>query len=97
MKVQWVPRNDNVLVQLDAKQEKTAGGIFLASKDQKEENVATVLAVGVGRLTINGERVPINLKKGDRVLLFEFAGQLVGPEADRIYLVREDSILCQES
>ena len=94
--MKWKPRNDCVIVQLDAKAAKTPGGILLSSKDQDDRAEATVLAVGIGRLTINGERVPINLKKGDRVLIFELAGQLIGKEDDRTYILREDSILCQE-
>jgi chaperonin GroES len=89
------PRNDYVLVQTEPKQERTRGGILLPERVQEDRMEAVVLAVGPGGVTANGIRVPIDLKVQDRVLIHPFAGQQIGKEEDRMYLVRQDSILCK--
>ena len=89
------PRNDYVLVKTDAKEVKSRGGILLPEKSQEERLEAIVLAVGPGGFTANGVRVPIDLNKDDRVLIHQFAGQQIGKEEDRIFLIRQDNILCK--
>jgi chaperonin GroES len=89
------PRNDYVLVQTDAKQEKSRGGILLPDRVQEDRMEAVVLAVGPGGVTANGVRVPIDLKINDRVLIHQFAGNEIGNKEERKFLVRQDSILCK--
>lgn len=89
------PRNDYVLVQTDAKEEKTRGGILLPERAQQDRMEAVVLAVGPGGVTANGVRVPIDLAPKDRVLIHQFAGQQIGKDEDRMFLVRQDNILCK--
>jgi chaperonin GroES len=48
---------------------KTAGGIFLPESAQKELNQASVLAVGPGALDKKGNRLPMGVKAGDKVLI----------------------------
>lgn len=89
------PRNDYVLVQTDPKEIKSRGGILLSQDAQEERLEAVVLAVGPGGVTANGTRVPIDLAVNDRVLIHQFAGQQIGKESERMFLVRQDSILCK--
>lgn len=89
------PRNDYVLVQTDAKREALRGGILLPERIQEDHIEAVVLVVGPGGVTANGVRIPIDLKEQDRVLIHQFAGQEVGNKDDRMFLVRQDSILCK--
>lgn len=91
------PRNDYVLLQTDAKQQKTRGGILLPERSQEDRMEAIVLAVGPGGMTANGLRMPIDLAVNDRVLIHQFAGQEVGNKDDRMFLVRQDNILCKLS
>jgi chaperonin GroES len=91
--MQLKPRNDYVLVELDQRPEVTAsGGFGLDSDSVKDRQKGTVLDAGPGRLTSQGERVPIELPKGTRVWLFPGHGQKVDDNED-ILLLREDSIL----
>lgn len=89
------PRNDYVLVQTDPKEDRSRGGILLPERVQEDRMEAVVLAVGPGGVTANGVRFPIDLKKDDRVLIHQFAGQQIGKESERMFLVRQDSILCK--
>jgi chaperonin GroES len=89
------PRNDYVLVQTDPKETKSRGGLLLPDRVQEDRMEAVVLAVGPGGFTSGGVRVPIDLSPKDRVLIHQFAGQQVGEADERLFLVRQDSILCK--
>jgi|SRR5689334_23537193 len=97
--MKYTPRNDWVLIRLDEEDEskKRNNGILLRKEEEDERKEATVIAVGPGRIAMDGSRIPINLAPDDRVLIHNFVGQAVGPKKDRLFLVREESIYCIES
>ena len=64
-----VPLLDRVLVQRVKAEAKTASGIFLPESSVKELNEAKVLAVGPGALDKKGNRLPMGVREGDRVLI----------------------------
>lgn len=64
-----MPLLDRVLVQRVKAETKTAGGIFLPESSVKELNEAKVLAVGPGALDKKGNRLPMGVAQGDRVLI----------------------------
>ena len=88
------PRNDRVIVKPDEEAEKSAGGIMLApsaSKDKTQQGV--VLAVGEGKQLDNGERVPLNIEVGSKVLYGKYAGTEVKlPDGD-VLVIREDDVM----
>jgi chaperonin GroES len=63
------PLLDRVLVQRVKAESKTAGGIFLPDSAVKELNEAKVLAVGPGAMDKKGNRIPLGVKAGDKVLI----------------------------
>jgi chaperonin GroES len=63
-----------------------------SGRDRQE---ATVVSVGPGGFTSTGSRIPIDLKPKDRVIINQFAGQQIGEESERFFLVRQDTILCK--
>lgn len=62
------PRNENVLIRVQAPPQKTRGGLFLAPTPRGRPDRAEVVRIGPGRLLLNGERVPVAVKPGDTVL-----------------------------
>lgn len=64
-----VPLLDRVLVQRVKAETKTAGGIFLPESSVEKLNEAKVLAVGPGALDKKGNRLPMGVTIGDRVLI----------------------------
>ena len=88
------PRNDRVIVKPDEEAEKSAGGIMLApsaSKDKPQQGV--VLAVGEGKQLDSGERVPLNIEVGSKVLYGKYAGTEVKlPDGD-VLVIREDDVM----
>lgn len=73
-----VPLLDRVLVQRVKAEAKTASGIFLPESSVEKLNEAQVLAVGPGLLDKKGNRIPMGVSKGDRVLIPQVSTSL-GP------------------
>ena len=88
------PLRDHVILEAMKEDEKTKGGIVLpdtASKERPEQG--KVVAVGPGRVNLKGQRVPMELKKGDIVLFSKYGPNEVKVE-DKEYLVaKEEDIL----
>jgi chaperonin GroES len=92
MKVQ--PLGDRVVVEREEAQEKTAGGIVLPDTAKDKPQQGKVVAIGDGRLTKDGQRRPLQVKVGDRVLFTSYAGDEFKLDGDRkVLLMREDDIL----
>ncbi|MCS7272455.1 MAG: co-chaperone GroES, partial [Gemmataceae bacterium] len=68
------PLNDKVLIERMEADDKTAGGIILPDTAKEKPKQGKVLALGEGKLLENGQRVPFQVKVGDRVLFSSYAG-----------------------
>ncbi len=86
------PLGDRVVVQV-IKVEKTAGGIVLPETAQEKPQLGEVMAVGPGRLDDKGNRVPMDVKKGDKVLFAKYAGTEVKLDGGEFLLIEEKNIL----
>lgn len=71
------PLGDRVMVEVAQEEEKTVGGIVLASAAKEKPQTGTVIAVGEGRTLDNGELAPVPVKVGDVVLFEKYAGSEV--------------------
>lgn len=94
------PRGDRVLVRRDMPEGETKGGILLPDSYQsgQKKNFGTVVRVGPGNRGPDGDRIPIDLKSGDRVLLTGYSGMDITDPAnpttqDEYVILREDDIL----
>ncbi|RYP06631.1 hypothetical protein DL765_009405 [Monosporascus sp. GIB2] len=90
-----VPLLDRVLVQRVKAEAKTASGIFLPESSVKELNEAKVLAVGPGALNKDGQRLPMSVASGDRVLIPQFGGSPVKVGEEEYQLFRDSDILAK--
>lgn len=87
------PLADRVLVQpLDEKEVKKRGIIIPDSAKEKPQE-GKIVAVGPGKLDDNGNKVPMNVKKGDRILMPKYGGTEVKIDDKEYQIVREDEIL----
>ena len=88
------PLRDHVVIQTSSKEEKSKGGIILpdtASKERPEQG--KVVAVGPGRLNSRGQRIPMEVRRGDVVLFSKYGPNEVKVD-DKEYLVaKEEDIL----
>lgn len=86
------PLGDRVIIEV-AKEEKTVGGIVLASAAKEKPQTGTVVAVGEGRLLENGEKVPATVKAGDQVMFEKYAGTEVKYEGKEYLIVAGKDIM----
>jgi len=87
------PLNDRVLVKRLEEEEVTKGGIIIPDTAKEKPAEGEVVAVGPGRLDDKGKRVPVELKKGDRVLFSKYGGTDVKLDGQDYLIMREDDIL----
>ncbi|SPO05918.1 probable heat shock protein 10 (chaperonin CPN10) [Cephalotrichum gorgonifer] len=92
-----VPLLDRVLVQRVKAEAKTASGIFLPESSVKELNEANVIAVGPGLLDKKGNRLPMGVSSGDRVLIPQYGGSPVKVGEEEYTLFRDSEILAKIS
>ncbi len=87
------PLHDRVLLKRLEEKEVVKGGIIIPDTAKEKPQEAEVLAVGPGKLDENGKRMPIDVKKGDRVLIGKYSGTDLKIGDDEVVIVREDEIL----
>ena len=87
------PLNDRVLVQRTEEETKTKGGIIIPDTAKEKPAEGKVVAAGNGRLGDDGKRIPLEVKKGDRVLFSKYGGTEVKVDGEEYLIMREDDIL----
>ena len=87
------PLNDKVLVVRIKEIEKTPGGIFVPDTAKEKPQEGKVVAVGPGKWDENGKRIPLDVKKDDRVLFGKYSGNEITIEGVEHLIMREDDIL----
>jgi chaperonin GroES len=88
------PLHDRVLLRRLEQDEVVKGGIIIPDTAKEKPQEAEVIAVGPGKLDDNGKRMPIDVKKGDRVLIGKYSGNDIKMDDEEFLIVREDEILC---
>lgn len=87
------PIGDRVIVKVKEEEEKTVGGIVLASNAKEKPTEGEVVAVGNGSYSDKGEKIPMSVKKGDVVLYDKYSGTNVKYEGQKYLVLREKDIL----
>ena len=88
------PLNDRILVKRVQEEEKTKGGIFIPDTAKEKPAEGKVIAVGSGQIGPDGKRIPVEVKKNDRILFGKYGGQEVKVEGEEYLIMREDDVLC---
>ena len=88
------PLHDRIIVERDEAETMTESGIYLPETSKDRPKTGTVLAVGDGALnTETGERIPLTVKKGDKVIFTSYAGTEIKISGDEVLIMSEDDIL----
>jgi chaperonin GroES len=88
------PLHDKILVKRDEAESKTTSGIFLPETGKDKPKTGTIQAVGDGALnTETGQRIPLTVKKGDRVIFSSYSGTEVKLDGVELLIMSEDDIL----
>ena len=88
------PLGNRVLIKMKEGEEKTKSGIILSGSAQEKPQIAEVIEVGPGELVKEGnERSKMEVKKGDNIIISEYAGTKVKFEGQEYIIVKQDDIL----
>ena len=88
------PLGDHVIVKPSEHEEKTKGGVYLPDTADKDKPFqGEVMAVGQGKLTEEGKRLTMEVKKGDKVLYAKYAGTEFKLDDEDLLIVSQKDIL----
>jgi chaperonin GroES len=86
------PLHDRILVTRVAEQEIGRGGIIIPDTAKEKPQEGKVVAVGNGKMTEDGKRVPLDVQTGDRILFGKYSGSDVKIEDDEYVIMREEDV-----
>ena len=87
------PLHDRILVRRIEEEKKTKGGLIIPDTAKEKPQEGKVIAVGKGKRNDDGDLVPLNVRKGDRILFSRYAGTEIQLEGEEHLIVREDDVL----
>ncbi len=87
------PVGDRVVVKPAAKEEITKSGIVIPDTAKEKPQEGPVVAVGSGRVLDNGDRAPIDVREGDRILFAKYGGTEFKLDGEEYLVLKENDIL----
>ena len=96
MAINLEPLGDRIVVKATAKEETTKGGIILPDTVKEKPQEGEVIAVGPGRMTEDGKRVALDVKKGDTVVYPRYSGTELKIEGEEYLIMRESEVLAKK-
>jgi len=87
------PLHDRIIVRRLEEEEKTKGGIIIPDTAKEKPIEGKVIAVGTGKMKKDGTKLPLEVKKGDRVLFAKYSGTEVKIDGEEHLIMKEEDIL----
>jgi chaperonin GroES len=87
------PLHDHIIVRRVKEEEKTKGGIIIPDTAKEKPQEGKVIAVGKGKSLKDGKVVPLDVKKGDRILFSKYAGNEIKIDGEEHLIIREEDVL----
>lgn len=87
------PLGERILLKRIEPEEVKKGGIIIPDTVKEKPQQAGVIAVGPGKIDEKGKRIPMDVKKGDKVLFGKYAGSEVEIDGEEYLIVQQDDIL----
>ncbi len=91
------PLGDRVVIKPTPREEVSRGGIVLPDTAKEKPQEGKIIAVGPGRLTEDGNRIAMEVKKGDKVIYSKYAGTEFKLDDEELIIMREGDILAKTS
>jgi chaperonin GroES len=92
-KLKLKPLGGRVIVEPIEQEEMTAGGIILPETAKEKPQEGKILAAGPGDRDEDGERIPMEVQVGDKVLYAKYSGTEVKLDGKKLLILRESDIL----
>jgi chaperonin GroES len=93
MEMKIKPLRDRIVVKRIEETEKKVGGIIIPDTAKEKPMTAEVVAVGSGKILDDGKKVPLEVKKGNKVVIGKYSGSEVKLEDFEYLILREDEVL----
>jgi chaperonin GroES len=87
------PLHDRLIIKRIEEEEKTKGGIIIPDAAKEKPQEGRVIAVGDGKVLENGQRSPLSMKIGDKVLFGKYSGTEIKIDGEEHLILREDDVL----
>jgi chaperonin GroES len=87
------PLQDRILVQRVEEEKTTKGGIIIPDTAKEKPAEGKVVAVGNGKVSEDGKRIALEVKKGDRILFGKYSGTEVKISGEEYLIMREEDVL----
>ena len=87
------PLHDRIIVQRLDEGEQQIGGIIIPDSAKEKPMQGKVLAVGDGRITEDGKRIPLDVQPGNLILFGKYSGQEIKLDGTEYLIVKEDEVL----
>ena len=87
------PLYDRLVVKRLEEEEKTKGGIIIPDAAKEKPQEGRVIAVGDGKVLENGQKAPLSVKVGDKILFGKYSGSEIKIDGDEHLILREDDVL----
>ena len=87
------PLHDRLVVQRLDEAEQRVGGIIIPDSAKEKPQQGTVIAAGHGKATDAGQRVPLDINAGDRILFGKFSGQEITLDGEEYLFMKADDVL----
>ena len=87
------PLQDRVIVKRIEEEEKTKGGIIIPDTAKEKPQEGKVIAVGNGKVTEDGKKIPLDVKAHDRILFGKYSGSEVKVDEEEYLIMKEEDVL----
>ncbi|MBQ3401925.1 MAG: co-chaperone GroES [Synergistaceae bacterium] len=87
------PLGDRIVVKVLEREEKTKSGLFLPDTAKEKPTEGEVIAVGTGKVLDNGQKQPVEVKVGDRIIFSKYAGTEVKLDGEELVIFSERDVL----
>ena len=87
------PLHDRLLVKRLAEGDEKHGSIIIPDSAKEKPQEGQVIAVGTGKVTEEGKRIPLDVKAGDRILFGKYSGSEVKLDGQEYLTMREEDVL----
>ncbi len=87
------PLHDRILIKRLEEQDERHGSIIIPDTAKEKPQEGKVIAVGTGKVTDDGKRLPLTVKEGDRILFGKYSGSEVKIDGIEYLIVKEEDIL----
>ncbi len=88
------PLHDRILVRREEEKETKKGGIIIPDTAKEKPQEGKVIAVGNGKVSEDGKKIPLDVKAGDKILFGKYSGSEVKLDDEEYLILREEDVLC---